>query len=854
MSSSSSMEPQAGSEGPKGPPRLLPQTRRDRPLASRHTKHAALDWPWLLERLREQASSALGRDAISQLTFAKSLAEARVLQAQTSEMRPLVDRGMAPSVGMLIDLRPHLAAARKGEMLLGGDFGDVGDCLLACEKLRTFFANQRDNETPETAKVAEGLPNLEALAHRIKDSFDAKGELSTAEYPELRRLRQRVYSSHARIREKMESLLESEEMEHMLQDRFYTVRADRYVLPIKVSHKNVAGGIIHDASGSGQTAFIEPTGIIPLNNEVKLAEGELRREERRILIALSESLAHRSIEVEQALRVATELDVIISRARFSRALQGSEPALNEMGLVELKEARHPVLALRGLKVIPNDLKVGLGHHAVVISGPNTGGKTVALKTLGLSALMAKVGLHVPANEGSQMALFREVLEDIGDTQTIEGDLSTFSGHITTMRDIILSVDKSLARGRKDASDTLVLLDEIAVGTDPSQGAALAQAILLALVERGCRVLVTTHYSELKSLSSRDARFATARVEYDGLKPTYRLKYGTPGRSFALDIARGLGLPESILERAASFLSPTALAVEEVVGQMEGALVAAEADREAAALEREEAAGIKASLEKKLLKLQEQADRMKREKVGAFEAEVNRARREVRRIIRELQGQPTVKGAEKVREEIKVITQRTMAKAPKAPEAPQGLLYQDMDWSKAKVGQTVYLLQLKKRGTIEMLPAEGSNVEVRVGGLKVKVPRGQIRAVPKGSEALGQSKSKGKRYEDALSMTPSADSLEEPEEDLTPLEAIIPTAANTLDIRGNRVDEGLDALDLFLDKMSMQGSTIAVIIHGHGTGALRDGVRDHLRTSAYVERFQPGDRTQGGNGVTVLALS
>lgn len=817
----------------------------------------SLDWPFIVDHLRQHASSSLGQHRIEGLTFAPTLKIAQKLQNETSEVRALIDRGERIPMGGLKDVNPQVRAAIKGEVLTAPDFVDIAETLLGCAALRGFFDTRQDL-APTVNDWADAMPDLSPLARRLRDSFDASGELSAAEYPELGRLRKKVQSTHARIKGQLDRILGDPDMETLLQDNFYTVRAERYVIPIKVQHKNIAEGIIHDASGSGQTVFVEPSQVIPLNNELKIAQGELKREERRILMELTARLGRSGKDIQSALKVAAELDFIVARARFSHAIEACQPTLNSVGRVHLRAARHPVLALRGIPVIPNDIDVGITHQAVVISGPNTGGKTVALKTLGLLSLMARCGLHLPTEPGSEMAIFRYILTDIGDTQTIEGDLSTFSGHITAIRDIIESVKEAPVDRYGQVPDALILLDEIAVGTDPTQGAALAQSILLHMVDRGCRVVVTTHYSELKALSTQDARFVSARVEYDGMKPTYRLKYGTPGRSFALDIARGLGLSDAIIAQAESLLSPASLKIEEMVSQLEGQLHGAQTAREAAETAKKEAQRLQAKYQKRLDSVERQLTKLRQEKIAAFEGEVNRAKREIKRVIRDLQNKPSMKAAEKSRESVRMITRKVQEKTPKAPEAADTPRGYPMDWSKSKAGMGVYLVSLKKKGELTQSHSGSGKIEVLVGGLKVKVSAKDIRALDQSmSEPEKNTRS---TYQEVVAKAPSAESLDmdmpqnlslDGEDEM--LSAAMPISSNTVDLRGQRVHIGLDTVDRYLDSASLRGEKIVFIIHGHGTGAMRTAVREHLSTSTYVDHFQPGGRGQGDNGVTVVAL-
>jgi len=828
----------------------------------------SLDWPVILERLVGYAGSMVGKERIRAVTFAQDLSRVLRLQGETSEVRQILDAGVQIPMGGIREIRPFLDSAGKGELLTGRELLDVANSLGACEQLRRFFL-ERSESCPILQSMVTRFNDLQDLERRLSQSFDTSGELSLAAYPGLAQLRSRIHGLHSQIESKLNGMLSSSQLSGLVQDQYVTMRADRYVIPLKVQARSMDVGIVHDASGSGQTVFVEPRPVIPLNNDLKLAEAEYRREERRILGDLTRQTALAAGQIRDNLRVAAEVELIHARARLSQDLAGTPPTLVEGRYLRLNQARHPVLVLRGLEVVPNDLSIGVGFQALILSGPNTGGKTVALKTLGLCALMTRIGLHIPAGAGSEVGLFKTVLTDIGDQQTVEQDLSTFSGHILGIRGI-------LERVGTDGSDSLVLLDEIAVGTDPTQGAALARALLEAFVDRGAKVVVTTHYTELKSLSVEDPRFANGRVEYDavGLRPTYRVVLGTPGRSYALDIALKLGLEPELVARARGYVAGGERALEDLLGELEQALTRARDERTVLERERAEAEGLRARYEARMEAAKKEAEAFRAKAMARFELEVRTARDEIADVVRAMQkGGERVITASSARKKISEVTRTLRERAPGSSREVM-VETRPVDPARLKVGDRVMVLSLKREGTIQVLPeSAGGLVSVSVGGMRVKIWTDDLRqpvtqAGPKSGFSQGkrkkQKKQKGRSTAEMVgagaadegpSRGPAGGTYTVPESCIQEgeLEHAFQTSTNKVDLRGVRVDEGLDQVERFLDRASLEGERVVFVIHGHGTGAMKAAVRKYLKTSSYVSHFQPGARSQGGDGATVVAL-
>ena len=567
---------------PPSPAHATPAASAHRlPLVTRSIR--SLDWEIVLEALAERAATSIGHARCAALPFLDTVQEARLALERVDEMMELRADGRAPSFGGIEDVDPHLRAASKGEILPGAELVRVANTLDGLARLHGQLLDEADR-AEQLHALATSIRPLPELAAWLASSFDGRGELSEATYPQLTSLRSRKAKIHGRIRDTLDTLRGGDRFEGALMDDFTGLRNDRYVLPLKSQHKNQGLGIVHGTSGSGQTVFVEPWEVVELNNDLKLADAELAQEERRILRDLTERVALVAPAVRTSLRAATELDIVSAKAKLAEDLDAAVPDVVDAPRIALKAGRHPALVLQGLDVVPNDLSIGRPARAMVLSGPNTGGKTVALKTMGLAALLVRAGMPVPADPGSTVGWFDRVLTDIGDLQGIAEGLSTFSAHVLSLVEILADVDSK-------AGAVLVLIDEIAAGTDPVQGAALGRAILSALLDRDVVLATTTHFAEIKALSTTDDRFASARVEFDpdAGRPTYRLTVGRPGSSHAIDVAARVGLPAAIVAHAQRLLDPTAASVEGMLSGLEGEVVRAREARDAAQADRAKAA-------------------------------------------------------------------------------------------------------------------------------------------------------------------------------------------------------------------------------------------------------------------------
>ena len=854
--------------------------------ASTPLRLASLDWPELVTRLAAEARSAPGRAACEALVdpalLARDLEQARALGAEVDEVAAAIGAGAKPPPLAFEDVEPQLVAAERGEILGHDELRPVAAlCELGAE-VRLFFRPPADEgeqvdarrpPTPLCAAHAAALDPARELARAIRETFDSSGEVRDEVSPELARLRREREAVSGRVRTEIERLMRDETHAPVMQDQFWTIRGDRYVLPLKASAKSMGLGIVHDSSRTGETVFVEPVAVVELNNRVKLADLAIEHEIRRILEALVRQVAETAPALRSNLAILTTLDVIVAKARLGLAYEGSSAVLVDDTFIDLRQARHPLLVLRaareGFRVIPNDITLG-GDEArvLIVSGPNAGGKTVTLKVLGLAALMVRAGLLVPAAPGSRIGFFDDVLPDIGDRQSVMGDLSTFSAHLANLAAILRAAgagDPTDATGEaspRPASASvpgrrvLILLDELMAGTNPEQGAALARATLeaLAALGEGALVVATTHADALKALPEEDTRFRNAGMEYDParLSPTFRVRTGVPGRSYALDVAARMGIPEGVLARARALAGRTTVALEEVIATLEAreAALGEETARLARARLEMEAStddqrAARAALEKRERELAVHAR-------AAVEAAVREAREAIRAIVRQAQEAGSARAAEEARVALASAAESALRDLP-APPAPAPAPAA----AALKIGARVRLAALGTEVTVAQLPDERGRLKVLMGKVTVGVHVSELTGQPTPAaaplHAPGGGVRKDIRRANARAAALAGDA---PAAGPSPEESMawaIPSATNTLDLRGQRADEVRDAVESYLDRAAMEDRSPVFIIHGHGTGALKKVVRDYLAASSYVRRFAPGGKGQGGDGVTVVEL-
>ncbi|MBR0081920.1 MAG: endonuclease MutS2 [Clostridia bacterium] len=761
------------------------------------------------------AASELGKEEVEALTPVSDLADARALLQQTWEADAIYRRTGRTPVESFPDLRNTLRRAPAAYSLSMGELLGVARCLFVSRKTRELLAEGEGEG--ELHRIAHPLSSHKTIEDEIERCILSEEEMSDNASPTLARIRRQMRITNERVRDKLNSIIKSTTYQKYLQEPIITMRNGRYAVPVKAEFRTQIGGLVHDQSSSGQTLFVEPTAVVELGNEYKRLQAEEKREIERILAGLTALVAPVADELYRSLLILAKIDCIFAKAVLAREQSAYCPRLNDEGMIRIKNGRHPLIDKK--TVVPISVWIGDGYRTLIITGPNTGGKTVTLKTVGLFTLMASAGMFLPADENSDISVFNEVCADIGDEQSIEQSLSTFSAHMTNIVDILSIAD----------DHTLVLLDELGAGTDPNEGAALAQAILEHLQSSGAVTFATTHYSEIKAFALTREGMQNASMEFDvdRLCPTYRLFIGIPGKSNAFEISKRLGMSDTIIERAKSYLKNEDIAFEDVLSGAEAQRRAAEETAERVNEEYAAVSKLRAELEHEKARLQ--ADRAAIREKAREEARsvVNDTRREMERLISELR---QVKDIDRKALERAIQSSRDALREQQgalydgiAPEDPEGAVPKTV-----AVGQRVHVVSVNSEATV-LKPADAKgNVQVQAGVMKLYVPLSDLR-VP--------DKKKPERV------------VTRPREILTDVK----TVSYELDLRGKLVDDAILEIDAFIDQCVLSGRKEFNIIHGKGTGALRAGVQSYLRTHPKVKSFRLGHYGEGDAGVTVVTL-
>jgi DNA mismatch repair protein MutS2 len=813
----------------------------------------ALEWPKILDLLALRAHSSMGAERCRNLELESDLEEARTRLQETGEMVRLQESREPFPAMVFPDTREVIGRATKGATLETHELRDLSIALEVGFGAKRFLG-RRLEEAPALADAARPLdemPRLHQLKQALDRCVDPEGNIREAATPALHRLSQHAHDLKHTMRRRLEVILASKRFTDVLQEQYFAQREGRYVLPVKAELRSKISGIVHDVSASGATVFLEPRELVELNNSIKVAELEVQREINRILHELSGLVAAESVCLSQILRTLSVLDCITAKASLSRALKGDPIALNATGRIALRHARHPLLVLAreaqrvasdsqrapqdppvvAEAVVANDIVLDEAVRVLVISGPNTGGKTVTLKVVGLSALMVRAGLFPPCGADSEMPLFQEVYADIGDTQDLTKDLSSFSAHVIQMiRILALMQDASrdrLPKKEKVGLPALILIDELATSTDPTEGAALAEALLKRLAALGLKVVVTTHYNSLKTLAQSTPGFMNASVEFDvaTLSPTFRLLLGLPGGSSALDIAGRLGLGSEILEDARRLLKQEDRLLERVLGELQEKQRRLDLDTERVSVLRadaERSAQDAAEITNRL-RATEREERKRIRK--ALTEELMRARADVQAVLEGLKRERTLHKAKDAKQRVAEIEAQAGSRLLRA-EGTRSV--DELD-----AGAKVEIGNLGAVGTLLESPRGKKRVRVRVGEREMSVPTSALLGLEDAETPPGRPP----QFSPARSSR-SLDSYE---------------AASQVDVRGKNADEALDMVIAALDQAMLAGVPTLRIIHGHGTGRLKAALREHLKTSAYVATFRPGARAEGGDGVTIVEL-
>ena len=773
-----------------------------------------LEFAKIRERMAAFAITEMGRECAMNLTPSSDAFLVRRMQAQTEEAGTVLAYNGSNPMAAFSDVREFLKLAQIGSTLSAKTILQVGDAIKASRLVRNALVTDRE-DTPLLTELGATLYSNRRLEEDIFDAILSEDEISDHASADLANIRRHMRLLNERIREKLNSMVRGASAKYLM-DAIITMRNGRYVVPVKAECRGNVPGIVHDQSGTGSTLFIEPMAVVEAGNELKQWDVKEKAEIERILAAFSSEIAPDAALIAASLETLAEIDMIFARASLGRSMHAVPPKLNEEGRVNLIRARHPLIDPE--KVVPSNLWLGEDFTTLVITGPNTGGKTVTLKTVGLLTMMAQAGMQIPAAFGSELAIFDEVYADIGDEQSIEQSLSTFSSHMTNIVHILKNV----------SPDSLVLFDELGAGTDPTEGAALAISILNHLLEKKVRTMATTHYSELKVFALTTPGVENASVEFnvETLRPTYRLSIGVPGKSNAFEISRKLGLPEELIDSAKEKLTKDQVRFEDVIANAEYHRQIAEKERklaEEAHIEtqklRDEAEKLRADLaahrEKDLRKAKDEAKRI-----------LQKAQRESEQLISELKKKNAGQLKEhelhamraKLQDAIDSHSEKISDSAAKTGETPK----------EVKIGDTVELVNLGTKATILTLPNAQGECTVQAGALKLKAKLKDMRtAQPDKPKKQPRSSAK--------------------------IVVGLRAAETECDVRGCTLEEALMSVDLFLDGAVLNRLKEVSIIHGKGTGILRAGIHRHLKQQKCVKEFRLGRYGEGEDGVTIVTM-
>lgn len=776
-----------------------------------------LEYYKIREEVARYCTSSLGKAHIEKLLPSTDINEVNRLLEQMDEGASIIRvKGNVP-MGGIFDIRMHAKRAQIGGSLSPMELMEVSSTIRASRILRQFFEGIREEGTiqiPLFLEMKESMPILTQLEHDINMCIDDNGGVLDSASSALRTIRQQLRAQESRVRERLESLVRGKNASKMLSDSIVTIRNDRFVIPVKQEYRSHYGGIVHDQSSSGQTLFIEPDAVVQANNEVRRLKMKEKEEIDRILQMLSAQVQEVAHDLFLLVEVLGEIDMIFAKAKYGAANKCTKPEMNTEGYINLKKARHPLIPID--EVVPNDIEFGRDITAIVITGPNTGGKTVTLKTVGLSTLMAQSGLPVPALEGSELAVFDQVFADIGDEQSIEQSLSTFSSHMVNIVDILTKFDEN----------SLVIFDELGAGTDPQEGAALAISLLDEVHGRGARVIATTHYPELKAYGYNRPGVANASVEFnvETLSPTYRLLIGVPGRSNAFEISKRLGLPEHIISHAKSFTGTDRREVDSMIASLEKSRREAEQDAERSSEVLEESERLKKELQNQLKEYEEQKEKLQEKAKEKARKIVEQATREAEGVMSELRKMQMDQASSvkehqlidaKKRLEAAMPENRILKRAAKAGQAKP-----------LKPNDEVKVISFGQKGTLIEKVSKDEWI-VQIGILKMKLLESD----------LSYTKPEKQKETRAMATLKNRDSHVKLE----------------LDLRGERYEDALARVEKYIDDALLSNYHQVSIIHGKGTGALRTGVQQYLKKHPRVKSYRFGEAGEGGSGVTVAEL-
>ena len=783
-----------------------------------------LEYNKIIDKLTEFAGSALAKEMCRNLQPSTDLYEIQALQKETSDALSRIYQKGAVSFRGVRDIRGSIKRLEIGAIIGINELLSICSLLEVCSKVKAYSRNDRDPDFEDSLEAMfQALQPLTPVSSEIRRCIASEEELNDDASPALFKIRRSMRQINDKVHAQLQTMVNGSARAY-LQDAVVTMRNGRYCIPVKAEHRGQIPGMIHDQSSTGSTLFVEPMAVIKLNNDLRELELKEEKEIEMILATLSARCGEETEALRDDLDLLTKLDFIFARAQLSRSMNGTQPDFNEEGRILIKKGRHPLLDKK--KVVPIDIQLGKDFELLIITGPNTGGKTVSLKTVGLFTLMGQAGLHIPAFDHSELSVFHEVFADIGDEQSIEQSLSTFSAHMTNTVSIL-----------KEADDrSLVLFDELGAGTDPTEGAALAIAILSNLHRRGSRVMATTHYSELKvfALSTPGVENGCCEFDVETLRPTYRLLIGVPGKSNAFAISQKLGLSQDIIEEAKTHLTKQDEDFEDLLADLEQKRVTIEQERDQINSYKEEIRELKQRLESKQEKLDLSRDKILREANEQARNILQEAKDYADTTIRNFQKYGKAAGVSakdmekergKLREKMSTVDKKLSAKNAAPKKSHKQLTAKDL-----RIGDSIKVLSLNLKGTVSTLPDAKGNLFVQMGILRSQV---NIRDLEKLDDTVITGGNFSKTGSGKIKMSKSA------------------SVSTEINLLGKTVDEAIMELDKYLDDAYIAHLPSVRIVHGKGTGALRKGVHNYLRRQKHVKSYRLGEFGEGDAGVTIV---
>lgn len=738
----------------------------------------------------------------------------------TREAKKILDLAKDTPTEFIADIK-RIKNTASTSYLSEEELNDIAKTMRSSRLLKKFIIENSEQDYL-LKDLASKLIAEKEIEDRIFDTFDENLRIKQNATPELKGLYSSLKDTEQNIRDQISSLLNNPNFSKYLQENIYTQRDDRIVFQVMASHKTKIPGIVHDVSSSAKTFYIEPAQLVPLNNKIREVKSKIHAECIKILVELTDMIKIHMGELVICENVMAEIDFHFAKARYAVKLQASEPELTDDKYIYFENMKHPLLLKVSENVVSNNFEIGKDYKSMIITGSNTGGKTVTLKTIGLFILMAKAGMFLPCTY-AKLYPFEKVFADIGDSQSILQSLSTFSSHMTNIIEIIKQSDEN----------TFVLLDEICAGTDPVEGAVLAQGILEKLAQKNVTSVITTHYGELKALEYSNKFFKNASVEFntETLKPTYKLLIGIPGLSNAISIASNLGLDKDIVEKAKNTLITQKDPTVAVVEKLQETHQALSKNLEKAQELKESSLSIKKEYEENLNKVKKDKKKTIKHIKDKFDTEMLEARGEIKRILDELRKEKSEKIARRAYSRLAKLESDFRDELDKVTDKQK---YLEIDWDKVQIGDTLMLKNLHQKVTVLSLPDKNKRLFVDLGNIKMKVKKDELAILDENYKEPNKIKIPGTSFKKF---------------ELRRLEM-----SQTLDLRGYRAEEALDELEAYLDKASLANLSPVYIIHGHGTGVLKQVVREFLKDSPYVAKFRPGEDTEGGDGVSVVDIN